>query len=270
MQRQRVLQLAGLLLVVLSIGACSLKPIKPIANGQQIGVVLLHGKGGDTQWIDPLASSLKNAGVQVLTPIMPWHRDRIYDKSFDDAMAEISRHVKELRAQGATSVFLAGHSLGAVAIAGYGARFDDIQGIILLAPGHFTAWPKFHEHFVEDLAKADKLIQDGKGDEKSAYHDMNAGKMITRFVTANVYKSWFADDGPAEFTSNMSKLKPTLPVLYIAGSNDRISQTKNKQYAYAKAPKNPNSHFVIIESDHLDVPDKSDEIVIEWLRKLHQ
>jgi len=256
------------LIVCLSQTSCMFKNIKPIQNGEKIGVVLMHGKGGDTQWTDPLRSSLESAGVKVISPQMPWHKSRIYDKTFDDAMAEIHTYVNELKEKGVDKVFVAGHSMGAVAAAGYAARFDDIQGIIMLAPGHFTAWPSFHNHFVDDLNKADAMISDGKGDEKSNFIDLNAGKNFTRFVSANIYKSWFAENGPAEIRSNMANIKGNIPVLYVAGSQDRIPQTKNKDYAFANAPANADSHFVIIESDHLDVPDKADEIVIEWLRRL--
>jgi len=265
----KISRLLALTLFVVSflLSACSMKQIKPIENGEKLGVVLMHGKGGDTQWIDPLKSRLESVGVKVISPRMPWHRSRIYDKSFDDALSEIKEHVNTLKSNGVEKVFVAGHSLGAVAAAGYAARNDDIQGIILLAPGHFTGWPGFHNRFVDDLLKADKLIADGKGDEKSDFSDLNAGKNFKRFVSANIYKSWFADDGPAEFTANMSQIKGNIPILYVAGSQDRIPQTKNKEYAFAKAPTNPDSHFVIIDSGHLDVPENAEEIVIEWLRR---
>lgn len=247
--------------------SCSVKTLQPISSANKIGVVLMHGKGGDTQWVDPLKSSMEGVGIVVDAPQMPWHRSRIYDKSFDDAMGEINLHVQSLKNQGVAKVYVAGHSLGAVAAAGYAARYDDINGIILMAPGHFTAWPEFHNQFVDDLNKAEKMISDGKGDEKGEFHDLNAGKSFARFVTANIYKSWFSDVGPAEFRNNLANLKGNIPVLYVAGSQDRTPQTKTKDYAFVNAPANKDSHFVIIDSDHLDVPDKADEIVIEWLRK---
>lgn len=253
---------------VLVLTGCNSNNIKPIEGGQRIGVVLMHGKGGDTQWVAPLASSLRSAGVKVITPDMPWHRDRIYDKTFDEAMAEINSYVIKLKSAGVQSVYVAGHSLGAVAAAGYGARYDNVQGIILLAPGHFTAQPGFHNNFVNDIDKAQSMIAAGKGAEKSDFGDANAGKQYTRVVTADVFLSWFSDTGPAEFVLNMWNIKDGVPVLYVAGSLDRIPQTKDREYAFDNVPSNPHNKFVVIESDHLDVPRKSDEVVIEWLRKM--
>jgi hypothetical protein len=148
------------------------------------------------------------------------------------------------------------------------SRYEDVNGICLLAPGHFTAWPGFHRRFVDDLEKAQSMINEGKGNEKSTFSDGNSGKQDTRVVKASVYQSWFSDTGPAEFVTNMRSMKGGIPVLYIAGSKDRIPQTKNREYAFDVVPTNPNSKFVIIESNHLDVPRKADEVVIEWLRNL--
>lgn len=258
----------SLIVAVLMLPGCTSKNIKPIENGEKIGVVLMHGKGGDTRWIDPLAWSLKSAGVKVATPKMPWHKYRIYDKTFIEAMSEINNHVKKMKSNGAQFVYVAGHSLGATAAAGYASRYGDIQGIILLAPGHFTASPSFHSRFVDDLGKANAMIQSGKGDTVSRFGDINKGKRDTRFITANIYKSWFSDTGPAEFVANMSNIKGGIPVLYVAGKNDRIPQTKNKAYAFAKAPANPKSQFIVIDSGHLNVPRKADAVVIEWLRRM--
>jgi pimeloyl-ACP methyl ester carboxylesterase len=260
------MMLASTLLFVFLISGCNSRNVKPIENGNTKGVVLMHGKGGGTDWVDPLASSLRKAGVTVLVPNMPWHRDRIYDRTFEQSMGEIQAHVLKLRNSGAEKVYVAGHSLGAVAAAGYGARHSDIDGIILLAPGHFTAWPGFHRRFVDDLARAESMISAGKGAEKSTFGDVNAGKTTTRRLSAEIFRSWFSDRGPAEFVSNMQDVKGGIPILYVAGSLDRIPQTKNREYAFDLAPGNPRSSFVIIDASHLDVPRLADEVVIDWLR----
>lgn len=245
---------------------CNPANIKPIEGGNTLGVVLLHGKGGDTRWVNPLASNLRSAGVQVAVPDMPWHRNRIYDKSFDDSLAEISGYVGRLKANGAQKVFVAGHSLGAIAAAGYGARVGGIQGIILLAPGHFVGFHGFSRHFSGDLDKADAMIRSGKGNDRGNFGDINAGQRDTRYVSANIYRSWFSPRGPADFVENMSKLQEGVSVLYVAGSRDRIPQTQNSAYAFEGAPKNSSSRFVMVDADHLDVPARSGEVVVEWLR----
>lgn len=238
-----------------------------IKNAKTIGVVLMQGKGGTTKWVDSLASSLESEDIQVITPDMPWHRDRIYDKSFEGAMLEIQEHVNTLKSKGATRIYIAGHSLGAVAAAGYGARVGNIQGIILLAPGHFTNMRKFKRKFVDDLEKADEMIKAGKGNETAEFGDINMGQRMPRDVKAKIYKSMFSPTGPAEFVTNMKNLQKGISILYVAGSEDRIPKTKDREYAFDKAPANEKNQFTMIDSGHLDVPDLAGDTVIEWLGK---
>ena len=111
------------------------------------------------------------------------------------------------------------------------------------------------------------MISSGEGDKKSSFGDINVGKRDTRYITAKIFKNWFSPSGPAEFVSNITNLKGNVPVLYVAGSRDRVPQTQNREYAFDLAPGNPKSQFTIIDASHLEVPEKSAEVVIEWLRK---
>ena len=48
------------------------------AAGEDLGVVLLHGKGGSPAgYIRELAAALQGKGYLVSTPTMPWSKDRI-------------------------------------------------------------------------------------------------------------------------------------------------------------------------------------------------
>jgi len=241
--------------------------VRPLPNGKEIGIVLMHGKDGNTRYVDDLAGRLSSADIHVLTPDMPWHKKRIYDKTFEDSMKEINQYVEKLRAQGVKKVFVAGHSLGAVAAAGYGATFGDIDGIILLAPGHFTGFKGFRERFSNEVARAKAMIKEGKGDQAGRFGDINMGSTSDRYVSAEIYYSWFAPGGPADFASNMARLKNGMAVLYIAGEKDSTPGSRDKGYAFDKAPRNDKSLFFTVPSDHLSVPGDSDRIVLDWLRK---
>lgn len=238
----------------------------PLPKGNEIGIVLMHGKDGDTRYVDYLAGRLSSADVHVLTPDMPWHKKRIYDKTFEDSMKEINQYVEKLRAQGVKKVFVAGHSLGAVAAAGYGATFGNIDGIILLAPGHLIGLKSFSERFSNDVARAEAMIKEGRGDKAGRFGDINMGKTSDRSVSADIYYSWFSPGGPADFATNMARLKNGMAVLYIGGEKDKTSGSKDG-YAFDKAPLNDKSLFATVPSDHLSVPGDSARIVIDWLRK---
>lgn len=240
--------------------------VRAAENSQQIGMVLMHGKGGDTRWVNPLASSLRSAGLQVVTPDMSWHERRIYDSTFEDSLVEIHQEVQTLKAKGVSRVFVAGHSLGAIAAAGYGAAYDDVSGIIVIAPGHFVESPGFQKSVGDGVKKAAQMIKEGKGDKKDYFPDVNEGKPFTRRTTAKIYYSWFAPDGPAKFVTGLSKMKKDVPVLYITGEMDGgIAGPKHKEYAFDKIPEHPGNRFFTIPSRHLDVPRQSAQIIIDWL-----
>ena len=95
------------------------------------------------------------------------------------------------------------------------------------------------------------------------------GEPFTRYVSAKLYYSWFAPNGPASFAKNAENLKPGTPLLYIVASKQKkIAISKNPAFAFEKAPPHPNSKFVTISSDHLHTPGDSLEVVVDWLRTL--
>ncbi|MDP6173508.1 MAG: alpha/beta hydrolase [Rhodospirillales bacterium] len=108
------------------------------ADGE-LGIILMHGKGGTAKPRSPLGqlgAAQEDAGFLVIVPDMLWSRSRIWDGDYNNAMGEIVGYVKELRAKGATKIVVGGHSLGANAALGYGARRGGLAGILAIAPGH--------------------------------------------------------------------------------------------------------------------------------------
>ena len=85
------------------------------ADEGKIGVVLIHGK----QESSPYVIRGKKAGYRVVTPEMPWSRNRIYDASYENAMLRIDKAVEDLRKQGVQKVVVGGYSMGENAALGY-------------------------------------------------------------------------------------------------------------------------------------------------------
>jgi esterase/lipase len=83
------------------------------AAADQAGVVLLHGKDGAPSNLSDVAKALKKEGFAVITPEMPFSRNRAFDKSWEDCIPEIDNAVALLKKQGAGTIFIGGHSLGA-------------------------------------------------------------------------------------------------------------------------------------------------------------
>ena len=271
MSRRKKVFLSFLLVILwVTFYAGHITKIKRIEGSEKIGVLLMHGKSGDDRWVYPLAVGLRDAGVIVeAPPSMPWSKTRIYEKTFEESMIEIDGLVEKLKAAGASKIVVGGHCFGATAAMGYAIHHEGLSGLILLAPGHLTSAKRFGAFVKDSVAKAEEMIRSGRGEEKAHFKDLNMGEPFTRYVSAKLYYSWFAPNGPASFAKNAENLKPGTPLLYIVASKQKkIAISKNPAFAFEKAPPHPNSKFVTISSDHLHTPGDSLEVVTDWLRTL--
>jgi pimeloyl-ACP methyl ester carboxylesterase len=229
-----------------------------------LGVVLLHGKAGSpTGYVRELASALQGRGYLVSTPTMPWAKNRIYDASFEEAMAEIDREVGALRQKGAKIVVVAGHSVGANAALGYAASRERVGGIIALAPAHNPEQAGFARRVGADVQRARAMVAAGKGKERQAFPDVNQGQVLQVMATAEVYLSWLDPDGPAVMPRSAASFKAPTPLLFIVGSSDRSAPAR--EYIFDKAPAHAKSKFVTISADHVTLPAAAIDEVVAWL-----
>jgi len=237
----------------------------PTANSMEtIGVVLMHGKGGTLSLVASLADSLRAKGVVVTTPLMPWSRDRIYDKSYQEAMEEITTYIADLKSNGATKIFLAGHSLGANAALGYSARQNGLSGVILLAYGHVPGKKGMQRKVAGTVEKAREMIEAGKGEEVSDFVDTGGSSDEVR-GTANDILSWFDPEGPANTEKNAQNVKDNIPVLCIDGESDNW---KRCSWILNLVPSAKGNRKAIVDADHRGTPAASVEVVFNWLSEV--
>ncbi|HWR05070.1 MAG TPA: alpha/beta fold hydrolase, partial [Humidesulfovibrio sp.] len=238
------------------------------AEGGRIGVVLLHGKyGAPDRHISGLAASLREAGHLVATPEMPWSKRRAYNAGFLEALAEVDRAVLELRAKGATAVVVGGHSLGGNAALAYAARYPGVAGVLCLAAAHTPDIGRQLEVSAASVIKARELVAAGKGDTRASFTDLNMGKPHEMIISAADYLSYYDPEGPAVMPRSAALLKAPVPILWVAGSRDPLSRP-GPGYAFERAPAHPLSRYVVVEADHLDTPEASTALALEWLKVL--
>lgn len=234
----------------------------------RIGVVLMHGKGGHPgAGIDTLAARLSAAGFEVVAPEMPWSRNRIYDRDYEESMAEIDAAVAKLKAKGAIRIVVAGQSMGANAAIGYGARRDGLAAVVAIAAGHSPGSPTFRKKLGADVEKARALVAAGKGEEAVSVGDVNQGEYFPRKVRARVYLSWFDPEGPASMPRNAAKLKPATLFMWIVGEDDPISRF-GRRVIYDKAPANPKNVYVVVSGGHRETADVGADKIVAWLKGL--
>ncbi len=240
-------------------------PLPALAEAP-VGVVLLHGKDASPPYrqFERLEAALSAAGIPVEEPEMPWSRRRGYDVSYQQAMVEIDAAVARLKARGVSGVVVAGHSLGANAAIGYGARHRGLKGIVALATGHLvdqmTSAP-----FQDSLARAKAMVAAGHGGDSAVFSDRNHGQTFERTVAAGLYISYFDPAGDARVPENVAKL--SAPLLWVGGASDPLSKG-GPGYAFTRAPANPRNSYVTVAADHMGTPAAAADLVVTWLKGL--
>ena len=257
-----------LLLIAIFVAAA----VAPAARAaDKIGVVLLHGKGAPSPQglLGELIGELEDAGFLVVAPEMPWSKGRMLAKGYEESMAEIDDAVTALKAKGATKIVVGGHSMGANAALGYGARRDGLAGVLAMAPGHVPDVEGFQRLVEYHYRLAKKLVDAGKGDEVTDLNDVNQGRGSPIGVKAAVYLSWFDPEGPAVFPKNAAALKPGTALMWIIAEKDNmLKRGDGEDYAFAKAPKHPKSAYVVIDSNHRKTPADGADAIVAWLKTL--
>ncbi len=152
---------------------------------------VLHGKGGSpTSGIEGLTEALRKEGALVEAPELPWSGRRIYDATYDQAMAEIDLAVQKLKWAGANKI-VSRRTLARrqCARSDMAARREGLAAVIALAPGHLPEAWALRIRTKGAIARAKKLIADGKGDVPGSFPDLAQGLPFSVRATPNVYLS---------------------------------------------------------------------------------
>jgi esterase/lipase len=249
---------ACFLLILLSVAA------SVSGTADKTGIVLLHGKDGTPSNVGTLAAELKKNGFAVITPEMPFSRNRGFDKSYEDCVPEIDNAVALLRKQGATTIFIGGHSLGASIALYYGTK-TTVDGILAIAPGGNTG--QIGDLVQVEVARARKMVAEGKGDKIGVFDDYNQGIRHTRRTTARIYLSYQDPDGSSVIPKNAAALKPGTPLLWVVGTKDPMYQ-RGTSFAFDKAPPNPRNKYVVVDAGHMETVFDTEAIrqIVAWLK----
>jgi pimeloyl-ACP methyl ester carboxylesterase len=236
------------------------------ASLQGTGVVFLHGKGVWTGAFDGgIPSALEAEGAAVASPEMPWSFSRMYGATYDEALREVDAAVTGLKHKGATRIVIIGHSLGANAAIGYAARRGGVAAVVAISPGHLPETAEMRARTGQAIVEARALAAAGEKSRRS-WPDRIQG--VPTFATASpaVYLSMFDPDGPAVIPKNAAALRG-VPLLWVVGDSDPIF-SRGRNYAFARAPKNPKSRYLEVSAGHLTAPRAAQSQVVEWLKSL--
>jgi pimeloyl-ACP methyl ester carboxylesterase len=218
-------------------------------------VIALHGKWGKPP--GPLAASFEAAGARVVSPVMTWSRDRLYDLDYAIALQEVHSLVIKLRAEGAATVVLAGHSLGANAAIAYAARYGDVDAMMIFAPGHVPEVQYRAGQTHASLRAARERRDIGQGERRDfEFTDFNSGDRKRQIVSsAVVYLSFYEPQGLANMSESAAQVRASIPVFYAGTTQDPIHRWgQGPRYIYDRLPMHRKSVYLESAASHIDVP----------------
>jgi pimeloyl-ACP methyl ester carboxylesterase len=198
---------------------------------------------------------------------MPW--SGAYETDVQGAMQSVDAALDQLRSQGATHVFVAGHSQGGTFALSYGVKHP-VTGIIAIAPGGNVGSEVFKDKLGEYVEQARKLVAEGKGNEKVRLYDVDpgAGHGYGVLTTPAIYLSWFNPDGAMNEYGAVKKMNPATPVLFIAPTGDRPGLKRGNPRIFSLLPRNPHTKFYEPASSHTGAPDASAEEIARWTAEI--
>jgi pimeloyl-ACP methyl ester carboxylesterase len=231
----------------------------------QIGIIIMHGKGGSpARHVAQLASGLETKGYLVANLEMPWSGGRSYDVPVAAAESEVEAALAQLRAKGAAHLFVAGHSQGGLFALYFGDRHP-VDGIIAIAPGGNVASPSYREKLGDAVSRARQLAAAGKADEKTQLLDFEGSKgLYTIWCTPANYLSWFDPDGAMNELKAIKSMDPKVPVLFVAPTGDYPPLQASRPLMFGALPPHPLTRLYQPNSNHLGAPAASIEEVARW------
>ncbi|TVO52321.1 alpha/beta hydrolase [Denitromonas halophila] len=245
-------------------------PIRPRPGIDRIvqvttGVVLLHGKWDQAPFaIAALTDALTAAGHRWRLPTLPWALRRLYDASFDTALDQIADEAAALRHAGCSRVILCGHSLGACAALATAVHRGGVDGLILLAPGHFPERLAADGHTAASLSIAKHALANGRGQTRMPLIDVHQGRPRQLRIRPDHYLSYFAPEGAAAWPDNCRRLPAPLPMLWLVERGDGAAPP-GIDYAFRQASAHAASRWLQVDATHHALPAQAIDTVLDWL-----
>jgi esterase/lipase len=255
----------GIVRLIVSMVACLALcgPAAAQTPAGQIGVIVMHGKGGSpTRLVASLASSLASDGFVVANLEMPWSGMRQYNATPLEAEKELEAALAGLRAKGAQKVFLAGHSQGGIFALYAGGKLA-VDGVMAIAPGGDVSGQVFRDHLGSYVDMARKLVAEGKGDDKTQLADYEGSKGTEVVLTTpRIYLTWFEPDGAMNMKNALKAIR--VPVLYVAPTNDYPGLQRTRLINFGALPAHPLNKLYEPGASHTGAPAAAREEVARW------
>lgn len=256
-------------LLLLASWFAAILPFPALAQGEPLGIVIMHGKGGSpARLVADLAHTLESQGFLVANIEMPWSGNRNYDVPVSRAEAEVETALAGLRSRGAKRAFIAGHSQGGAFALHLAGRLR-ADGVIAIAPGGDVASRVFREKLGDSVALARQRVAEGKGNEPERLEDYEGSRGTSSMMVAPaVYLTWFDPEGAMNMERAVRAASSEVPVLFIIPTRDYPGLLQSNPRLFHLLPRNSLTRLYEPEADHRGAPTASADEIARWAREV--
>jgi alpha-beta hydrolase superfamily lysophospholipase len=227
---------------------------RPGSTRPEIGVLVIHGFGGTfrSPMEATLAETLAARGYATLTLDVRDHGCCIYRGLFEDSTTDLAAGIELLAQEGAASVVVVGHSLGANRAAYYQAHVADpiVRGVVLAAPAgnlHDRAFALGGERAETVYQEALRRVE--QGDRPGSPLLVPLGSMGAFSFTSPSLVSYGAPDTNADHLKWLPYVE--VPVLAVHGTRDALAPIEQSALVAEAATMSPRTDVAYIPgADH--------------------
>ena len=161
-------------------------------------------------------------------------------------------------------IVIIGHSLGANAAIAYAARHNSVAAaVVALAPGHLPETAEMRGRTQEAVAQAKQMVVAGQESPaplagpcpgRADFRAGDAGDLCEHVRSERAGRDPQERGGAAVGAAS------------VGGRQFRPIFARGREYAFARAAKNPMSRYVEVSAGHLLTPRVAQSQVVEWLK----
>jgi len=225
------------------------------ADGDHVGILVLHGFTGSPKSVTPWAQALAAEGWTVRAPRLPGHGTTWQDMNlttWEDWYAEADRNLRELRERCST-VFVMGLSMGgALTLRLAEQKGDAISGIVLVNPAVHTerldrfALPLIHRFIASFPGISNDIAKPGQDEgayDKIPLRAAHSMSFLWKDVKANI-------------------AAVTQPLLLFRSAQDHVVEPSNAEFILGHVSSTDKHEEVLPDSFHVATLDYDAEVIV--------
>jgi pimeloyl-ACP methyl ester carboxylesterase len=239
----------------------------PAEKSLNVAILHMHGKSAtpDAPHNARFIQEMRQLGYPVYALLMPWAGER-YQGSVQDGLNSLARLIEQVPAE---RVLITGHSMGGMAALQYAASTTNpkVLGAVSIAPGHDPNTNTYlRAHTAQSAAQACLLMDQGEGNSRRSYKEMNSGRTYNIQATAEYYCTHY-QAGRYPDSRQMAK-QAKIPVFILSGSGDKLTKTYHHHALFASLPESSKHRHEVLSGNHGEVLYRHPEVIDEWVKQL--